>query len=798
MSFSCQLIQSKNQFEVFLPSFMPELLELDDSYEHHRFNHAILLSRYFNIKIQNFQNHNLIFDFKIESTSNINSNSLSVCIASNPLFDALHDINFPESKTFHSQITIASGQVLSIPLELFHTGDKSSPLIYLPCNKKSVLNLIINPSVGNQVKIPLEFKCRSMKQSITLTFLDYDNSIAQMAIIFPQSRVTTCTNSTSNQCINTLANTSNTYPYILSLHGTGITPGNQADAYKMKPSKESDYHFGVSGYFILAPSKFGAHNWEGVGELSAATSVMALKTLLASFSFLPQISDKLSIQTGHSMGGHGAWLQAIHHPDKLNCLAPLSSWISKEHYGVANRFMMLDISISYIDPKLRAIFEMSLQEHHADRFISNLQFMNVYIRVGSRDMTTSAWFSRRMFRLLSSLGHLKDNFFVSLDEVEGKEHWWWDTKKENDGGVVNDKSMRQLYESCRLHSLMNEELSTYRCLGQFSLELVNPSIQHSLCGVRVLQTMLPMSKAVVEFDCKIEDSMRTCILTSRNVLRLEILHQETITFLIDNIAINSKLSNTSHIDICFHKQQKPIICKGPIDALIEKNLITFGPIRSIYSRPLYIVYGTPQNQDLRLIIHDMAIYLANSLVASHDVFVQVISDIDYRVGKYWLQDHLLLRNIIFIGGPLHNKVIRHLFQNRSSDSLIVDDMKHLRSHSPVKFQENGYFSIENYDFDLRHMVMYTFPLVKIKATTDNDHSALGLCIHASTVQGYLHLSRLAWPVVPPMVRAPFSLYFPDFVVVNQDIWSRGFDGIIMAGYWNTTWNTDPYLTYIKA
>jgi hypothetical protein len=29
--------------------------------------------------------------------------------------------------------------------------------------------------------------------------------------------------------------------------------------------------------------------------------------------------------------------------------------------------------------------------------------------------------------------------------------------------------------------------------------------------------------------------------------------------------------------------------------------------------------------------------------------------------------------------------------------------------------------------------------------------AFGACLHANSVQGYLHLSRLAWPVPPPMV-----------------------------------------------
>ena len=33
----------------------------------------------------------------------------------------------------------------------------------------------------------------------------------------------------------------------------------------------------------------------------------------------------------------------------------------------------------------------------------------------------------------------------------------------------------------------------------------------------------------------------------------------------------------------------------------------------------------------------------------------------------------------------------------------------------------------------------------------DEEVAMAVCIHANAVEGYLHASRLAWPVVPPMV-----------------------------------------------
>ena len=104
-----------------------------------------------------------------------------------------------------------------------------------------------------------------------------------------------------------------------------------------------------------------------------------------------------------------------------------------------------------------------MSEFHVDKLVSNLQGMQVNIRVGSNDRTTHPYFSRRMYRLLQVAGIGNSTY----EELQGKEHWWWDTKFENDGGVLNDPTMRQFYQRC--HSLsqdlsnnINENLSSFR------------------------------------------------------------------------------------------------------------------------------------------------------------------------------------------------------------------------------------------------------------------------------------------------------------------------------------------------
>ena len=60
------------------------------------------------------------------------------------------------------------------------------------------------------------------------------------------------------------------------------------------------------------------------------------------------------------------------------------------------------------------------------------------IRIGAADKTVHPYYSRRMFRLLR-----QQRTNVSYSELPNKEHWWWDTYKTNDGGVVNDPVMRK-------------------------------------------------------------------------------------------------------------------------------------------------------------------------------------------------------------------------------------------------------------------------------------------------------------------------------------------------------------------
>lgn len=255
--------------------------------------------------------------------------------------------------------------------------------IYLSCRRNKPFTVIITPSRGQQVKVQLPMQCRRLDQSFLISYVDFDHTISQAAVIFPlkyaskdyieEYEVNQFGSSTSDvlsdkhiECYQEIMNVvdvdnqplpnlcikkhplqyesngasssssedmfsmsnSSSYPVLLSMHGSGTSASNHADAHKYMPATRSDYIFGVQGYIVIAPSRFGAHNWEGIGELSARHAILSLQSILDKNSRtvgLPRLRmEQGGVVSGHSMGGHGAWLSALNAPDLFHCLAPLA------------------------------------------------------------------------------------------------------------------------------------------------------------------------------------------------------------------------------------------------------------------------------------------------------------------------------------------------------------------------------------------------------------------------------------------------------------------------------------------
>lgn len=896
-SFHCRLEPAANSIAVLSPQSVPDLLEVPGVP-----GRGHLLTSVFALPVQNLQSSSLTVEFTVEKP--MGQEGEYFVREARPLQQRREDDSADPG--YVGELSIAPGQTIILSLELLPVLVNSLP--FISCRKNKMFMVTVIPSRGNPVKVQLELKCRKLDQSFTISYLDHDRSVAQAAVVFPLEyhnehfrpnpphQPSAGEVDVSGEADAPALPPPKSYPVLLSTHGSGISASSHADAHKMIPTGMTEYVFGVEGFIVLAPSRFGAHNWESTGELSARHALFSLKTILhRSLSLkltlpvsgkmpspqatlpLPQVRLGSGIVSGHSMGAHGAWMLAVNSPDLFTCLAPLSGWINKEEYGTANAFFHLDISASFVEPQLKELLESAMSDTHVDKLMHNVQGMDVHIRVGSADATTHPWYSRRSHRLLQQL-----QVNTTFEEVGGKEHWWWDTSSANDGGVLNDPRMRAFYAHCREkaatelvqidklnanqasispvsasvfgasasskdHTGPAQHVSKFQrpCGRNITLSVVNPASNTGMCGLQILQQRRMMSRTSVNLQCAptpppvqqrtasksrvpaTTEPTTTCTLTSRNVYKLAVrvgalsalLGDEQLVVdkvLFDLKALRGSSANVTDfvLDLCWNGVNGAVqTCAGAgtddVHSLIaQKMLVNYGPIRHVYERPFCIVFGTPPSHALRLALRNFAVYLGNAHAAAYHTHVRVLSDLEYQASRQ--ASRVELANIIFIGGPSMNKAMAAIFGDGAkppTPSRSTADLVGLLPLS-VKFSaEINSATGRNHDYKFEfdstefsapdQSVIFTVPFARPDASPTGKGApktmattgtvAMAVCIHANSAQGYLHLSRLAWPVVPPMVRVPFATYLPDYAVIDGRLWSLGMGAVLKAGYWDNNW-----------
>ena len=302
--------------------------------------------------------------------------------------------------------------------------------------------------------VTLTFRCRDVRRdTFRFNYIDADGSVSSGAARLPLP-------------VDDLPQPGRQglpWPCVLALHGTGVSASDQADSFKLG-NAQGGYNFGVQGAWLVAPSRHGAHNWEGVGMNSALSALfhatLASRELTAnsygeqqqqqsprsagggggtSPSPAPPIDPLRIVYAGHSMGGHGAVHLAVLRPDRAIAGLFIAPWPSKEHYGRANDvFSVVDRSSSHVDGLALGQLWASVSDSAPDMLLRNLLHVPIFLRVGAADTTVPPFFARRMFRLLKQAGHPD----VTYNEAPQKEHWWWDSHKPNDGGCMNDAAVR--------------------------------------------------------------------------------------------------------------------------------------------------------------------------------------------------------------------------------------------------------------------------------------------------------------------------------------------------------------------
>ncbi|XP_033104012.1 uncharacterized secreted protein ARB_06907-like [Anneissia japonica] len=717
MTFQCRLkLEGSHAFQVHRPSMQPDLVN------------GHILGDVLALPITNLQTKKWLKKVKV-SISQQNT-GIPIKLIQGPI------------------VNIAPGQTMPVKFQFkeSESGNDQSR----ECKEISFI-LTVSTAETDSDHVTINLRCRHLHQSFIFTFQDHDGSIQQAAAISP-----------TKDCPQEVC------PVVLTLHGTGVSAQNQADGYKRM--ENGDWIFGLDSAWVLAPTRHGAHNWEGPGTLTAMTALHKLQELTKKSPWLRNKADENHvIFAGHSMGGHGAWHLATHYPDRALAVIPLAGWNKKEEYGDSNVFFRHDVSTSHVDPATKAILEACIAENEADRHVSNLQGIPVLGRIGANDRTVHPFFLRRMYRRLK-----EENVNVTYKELPGKEHWWWDTWKTNDGGAVNDPQLRNFMSEYSLVSSttdqscdsVDQDCSIIKSKGKYSkskldgssftLTVINPALGESLKGVRIIQQIVPYRTSTVQINLT-PDSVT---LATSNVAKLSIsdtphgdLTWTGVPCEIDGQVVNLK---GNPVDLCRKTGSWKSCDDNPLMGNDkERGPSNYGPARRVAERSFLIVTGT-SNKALAPILFQLAIYIANLFFLTSDTIAPIIEDT-------MLTDQLAeSNNLIIIGGPGENL------------------------HS-VKYLDKIPINIDNDSGIQLGECIFKKTRVGLLALAPHGNQGLSLILLGNSLGGLRDVVSLASPTIPPMTRSPFSNMVPDFVITGPDFNKKGAGGYLCSGFWGNRW-----------
>ncbi|KAL3875128.1 hypothetical protein ACJMK2_038060 [Sinanodonta woodiana] len=721
--FKCELKVATNSFELLKPHFQPDLVD------------GYLVSPYLAVPISNHHSSKYLKILKVQ----LHGHSSHSDEMTTTLEGEFNDI--------------APGQTMPVNVK-FWTEAKTQRLEKRCYDIEIQLKFIT--SDGSQI-LMLLLRCRKSNESFLFTFIDHDGSVQHAAAIQP-----------IKNCRGSLC------PVVLTLHGTTVPPQSQADSYKKMILGE--FVFGIENCWLLAPTRHGAHNWEGPGLLTALTALSSLEKLSVDNKWMKNKADPNHlIYAGHSMGGHGAWLMATHYPDKALAVISQAGWIKKEEYGDSNLFFRHDIATSHTDPSVKAIMEACIAENDVDRHVSNLKGIPVLARIGAKDRTVHPYFVKRMYRLLKEIGA-----DVNYTEVEGKEHWWWDTEETNDGGVSNDKQIREFIDrhtrkyfdsdsplKCDDDKGLCEARQDESILDRvdmpkiFLLTTYNPAIGEGLHGIRITQQVTPFRLSTI----KGENSESLVSLATSNVQRFTIsghsyrqLAWKGKGIQIDKKFISPEVVSSILGTSCSHFCRIDgtwTVCHDCIETLGLRGPKTLGPARRIAENEFLIIIGTQSKAPVTQYLQQAAVYIANLFFLTSNTKAPIIMDSDVDKSQF------VNRNLILLGGPHEN-----LHTEQFLESI------------PIAFKD-GVTKIHNCEFnEERTGVMSLAP---------NGHHHLAMILMGNSLAGFQDIVTLATPTIPPMTRSPFSNLLPDFVVTGLEFRQKGPGGMACIGFWGNSW-----------
>ncbi|MDD8026530.1 MAG: prolyl oligopeptidase family serine peptidase [Acidobacteriota bacterium] len=182
---------------------------------------------------------------------------------------------------------------------------------------------------------------------------------------------------------------------VLSVHGASVEATNQVGAYEPK----------TWAHIVAATNRrpYG-FDWEDWGRMDTLEA-------MADFTSRYPVDPSRVYLTGHSMGGHGAWILGALFPDRFAAVGPSAGWISFKTYSSRQK--------DEGRTPAEKLASRPLLQGDTLALVRNFVDLGVYILHGDKDDSVPVDQARQMAQTLA--GFHKD--FVYWEE-KGASHWW--------------------------------------------------------------------------------------------------------------------------------------------------------------------------------------------------------------------------------------------------------------------------------------------------------------------------------------------------------------------------------------
>ncbi|MDA1191844.1 MAG: prolyl oligopeptidase family serine peptidase, partial [Candidatus Poribacteria bacterium] len=249
----------------------------------------------------------------------------------------------------------------------------------------------------------------------------------------------------------------------LSTHGAGVEAIGQANAYSSK----------TWGH-LVAPTNRRPYgfDWEDWGRLDSLEVLEHAQNDL-------NTDPHRTYLTGHSMGGHGAWILGVTFPDKFAAIGPSAGWISFGTYA-GGRGGNEEEELTPVE----AIIKRAWLPSDTTALETNLVNNAVYILHGGDDDNVPAAQARTMNERLAAFHH---DFYYH--EEPGQGHWW-NLDNEPGSDCVDWMPMFDLFS--RRSIPRNDEIRHVR------FSTANPGVSHQAYWAQIHQQINPLEISRVD------------------------------------------------------------------------------------------------------------------------------------------------------------------------------------------------------------------------------------------------------------------------------------------------------------